>query len=87
MERNNVADKVMVVPASSPDLNPIENVWASMKDHLGKNVKPKLKEELVAGIVSFWEEHLTDLQCASYIDHIHKAIPRTILNHGWPSGL
>ena len=86
MTVNNMLDKVMVVPASSPDLNPIELVWGSMKDYLQRQIRPKTKEQLVSGIRQFWEE-LNAQQCARYIEHIHKAIPRTILNHGWPSGL
>lgn len=43
----------MTTPASSPDLNPIENVWSAMKTYLRSVVKPKKKEELVQGIVSF----------------------------------
>lgn len=35
---------------SSPDLNPIENIWASVKQYLCTNVKPKNIEELKAGI-------------------------------------
>lgn len=44
----------MTTPASSPDLDPIENVWPAMKTYLRSVVKPKKKEELVQGIVSFW---------------------------------
>lgn len=41
--------KMTKIPASSPDIKPIENVWAGMKLCLAKTVKPKKKEELVAG--------------------------------------
>ena len=37
-------------PAESPNLNPIENVWASLKDFLRYNHKPKSIESLVAGL-------------------------------------
>lgn len=37
-------------PASSPDLNPIELVWRSMKEHLRTYVKTKNMTELKDGI-------------------------------------
>lgn len=54
MMEKGMLDSVMKTPASSPDLNPIENVWATMKYHLQTHVKPRTKEELVGGIRSFW---------------------------------
>lgn len=54
MEEKQLTESVMTTPASSPDLNPIENVWSAMKTYLRSVVKPKKKEELVQGIVSFW---------------------------------
>ena len=85
MEENNMLDKVMVVPASSPDLNPIENVWGVMKDYLQRHIKPRTKDELVNGIRQYWKE-LTAEKCARFIDHIHKVIPKVILNNGDQSG-
>lgn len=52
MEEKQLTESVMTTPASSPDLNPIENVWSAMKTYLRSVVKPKKKEELVQGIVS-----------------------------------
>lgn len=84
MREKGMLDSVMKTPASSPDLNPIENVWATMKYHLQTHVKPRTKEELVGGIRSFWES-LTPEQCARYIDHIHRVIPQVIINGGAPT--
>ncbi len=35
-------------PAESPDVNPIENVWHELKEFLRREVKPKIKVELVS---------------------------------------
>lgn len=84
MREKRMLDSVMKTPASSPDLNLIENVWATMKYHLQTHVKPRTKEELVGGIRSFWES-LTPEQCARYIDRIHRVIPQVIINGGAPT--
>jgi transposase len=85
MAQNGMADKVMTTPASSPDLNPIENVWASMKYYLQTVAKPRTKDQLVQGIKCFWDS-LTKQQCGRYIVHIHKVIPYVVLNDGEASG-
>ena len=38
----------------SPDLNPIENVWGSLKEYLRNSYKPKNLDELKSGIKEFW---------------------------------
>ena len=42
-------------PAESPDSNPIENMWHELKEFSRREVKPKTKQELIDGIVQFWE--------------------------------
>ena len=42
-------------PAESPDMNPIENLWHELKEYLRREIKPKTKDELVAGIQEFWK--------------------------------
>ena len=72
-------------PPSSPDLNPIENVWGSMKEYLRRVTKPKNTAELKAGIKEFWKT-LTPEVCTKYIRHLRKVIPKVIDDEGGPSG-
>lgn len=72
-------------PPSSPDLNPIENVWGSMKNYSRTHAKPKSTEELRAGIKAFWKT-LTPSVCKRYIRHLRRVIPKVIEVDGAPSG-
>lgn len=72
-------------PPESPDINPIENLWHEMKDHLRGVVKPTNKQELIDGIVAFWntvDEH----KCAKYIGLLRKVIPKVIDKGGDATG-
>lgn len=72
-------------PPESPDLNPIENVWHQMKEHIRKKVKPTSKEQLVKGIGDAWGL-LTQELCNRYINHLNKVIPKVIEVNGAASG-
>ena len=72
-------------PASSPDLNPIENIWGSMKQYLRTHVKPRTIEQLKVGIKQFWQT-LTPGVCRRYVSHMKKVIPKVIEEGGGPSG-
>ena len=39
----------------SPDINPIENLWHELKEYIRREVKPKVKQELINGILAFWK--------------------------------
>ena len=76
-------------PAESPDLNPIEKVWGSMKNFL-RDVHFRKPENrnlagLKDGIKKFWKT-LTPKICRKYMKHIHKVMPIVIQNRGEASG-
>ena len=73
-------------PAKSPDLNPIENVWGSLKYYLCTHHKPTNLQTLLSGITEFWKT-LTPEICTKYISHIQKkVIPKVIEVNGVASG-
>ena len=72
-------------PPESPDLNPIENIWGSLKQYLRTQYKPHNLEELKQGIMAFWST-LTPQVCEKYISHLHKVIPKVVEMNGNPSG-
>ena len=68
----------------SPDLNPIENLWHELKEYQRREVKPKTKDELVSGILEFW--NTVDAKCRKYMGHLRKVIPRVIQVNGDATG-
>lgn len=72
-------------PPESPDLNPIEDCWGSLKQYLHTFYKPTNLEELMDGIEQLWLS-LTPEICTKYIQHLHKVIPKVIEVNGNPSG-
>ena len=72
-------------PAESPDLNPIEKVWGSMKTYLRDKYKPRTLPQLKEGIRTYWSK-LTPEVCARYIDHLQKVMPIVVMEEGRPSG-
>ncbi|XP_069052902.1 uncharacterized protein [Lepisosteus oculatus] len=74
-------------PAESPDLNPIEMVWHSLKDYVRKTAKPVTKQELIDGIYKFWEEELTEQNCNNFINRLFRVLPRIVDRGGGHSGM
>ena len=72
-------------PPESPDLNPIENVWGSLKQYLRNFYKPRNLDQLKDGIQQFWNT-MTPSDCTRYINHLNKVIPKVIQVEGKLSG-
>ena len=72
-------------PVESPDLNPIENLWHELKEYLCQVVKASNKEELVSGILKFWES-VDTTKCKKYINHLKKVVPKVIEKNGGSTG-
>ena len=72
-------------PAESPDLNPIENLWHEAKEYLRREVKPKVKDELLNGLKEFWKT-VDVAKCRKYIRHLRKVVPKVIDLDGGPTG-
>ena len=72
-------------PPESPDLNPIENLWHELKEYQRRVVKPKTKEELISGILEFWNT-VDTAKCTKYIRHLKKVVPKVITVEGGPTG-
>ena len=72
-------------PPESPDCNPIENLWHELKEHLRREVKPRNKEDLIQGIVTFWET-VDVTKCCRYINHLANVLQKVIDCEGGPTG-
>ena len=73
-------------PASSADINPIERVWAELKQYIARRVKPLNKSELVKSIATFWPWRMAPAKCIKYIDHMQKVLPKVKAKKGSITG-
>jgi len=80
-----ILHKLEAHPSESPDTNPIENVWGSLKQYLRTKYKPRNLDELKQGVETF-RQTLTPAVCRRYIGHLYKVIPKIITVNGDPSG-
>ena len=69
----------------SPDANPIENLWHELKEFIRREVKPRNKQELIAGIARFWET-VNIAKCKKYISHLRKVVLKIIECNGQATG-
>lgn len=68
-------------PPHSPDLNPIENLWKSLKERVAARHTPTTQDELVAAVQVEWDK-LTLEEVNKYIDGFWNKIVRCRENGG-----
>lgn len=74
-------------PPESPDINPIELVWGSMKEAVRNQYKPKTLDDLKTSIMHYWETKLTPENCQKYIEHVQTVLPRVVEVNGAATGM
>lgn len=72
-------------PAESPDLNMIENVWATLKYYVSKD-NPRTQQELADSLLNNWKIHVTVEKCNNYINHLQNVLPKVVQVNGDYSG-
>ena len=72
-------------PAELQNKNPIENSWHKLKEYNWCVIQPTTKDELVSGILQFWES-IDMAKCKKYIYHLKKVVPKVIEKNGGPTG-
>ncbi len=75
---NNI--EVMLWPSQSPDLNPIEHLWAHMKKEVARN-KPKNLKDLKSILMRCWEEISPEVT-ANLVDSMPRRIEAVLRAKG-----
>ncbi|XP_011270705.1 hypothetical protein CAOG_09018 [Capsaspora owczarzaki ATCC 30864] len=75
--------KVLNWPPYSPDLNPIENLWAEIQKGVLSEFHPQNKQQLWEAIEKWTEKHVTPQYCRALIDSMPKRIEECLSAKGW----
>ena len=70
----------MQSPSDSPDLNPIERVWADLKKHV-RSFRCKTIQELIMACKEF-QKKMAPEYCQNYINKLKKIVQIVINNKG-----
>lgn len=70
-------------PPQSPDLNPIENLWAIVKRDL-KGKTPKNTDELFQLVKQSWE-NISVGTCQNLINSLPRRLTNVVKNKGYPT--
>ncbi|EIE92200.1 hypothetical protein RO3G_16911 [Rhizopus delemar RA 99-880] len=74
---------ILELPAQSPDLNPIENMWSLLKRRLNDyETAPKGMNELYERVTKVWYDLMKLEECQKVIESMPKRIKQCIKNKG-----
>jgi hypothetical protein len=76
--------EVMDWPPNSPDLNPIENLWRSLKMKL-KTDNTKNTQQLQQAISAIWMNDILRLECEKLVESLPRRIAAVLRNRGYPT--
>jgi hypothetical protein len=79
---NNV--KLLDWPGNSPDLNPIENLWARLKKLVAQR-RPSNKTELIEAIVASWHHVITVQELSGLVNSMPRRCMAVIAAKGYPT--
>ena len=68
-------------PGSSPDLNPIENLWTTMKQKVAEE-QPTSAQSLINAIKRVWTNELTVEYCEALVSSMPARIKAVLENKG-----
>ena len=71
-------------PGQSPDMNPIENLWA-MVGHVIRDRAPTCRSEIIAAIVHAWYRVITLETCQKLVESVPNRLKNTIKSKRFPS--
>ena len=78
--------QVMDWPGNSPDLNPIENVWAEMKRKLKKDHMITSLPLLIRAIKMMWVRDLPPKYFKKLAESMPRRLQKCLANNGHASG-
>ena len=71
-------------PGQSPDLNPIENLWAIMKFHVRRSM-PKNRTELIEAVLRSWHHAVSKLTLEKLVESMPRRLKSVIASRGFPT--
>jgi hypothetical protein len=75
---------VLSWPGNSPDLNPIENLWARLKCLVAAK-HPSNKTQLIEAIISSWYHTVTTDELKALVDSMPRRCLAVIKAKGYPT--
>jgi transposase len=76
--------KLLEWPGNSPDLNPIENLWARLKKLVSQR-RPSNKQELIEAIIHCWNHVITVEELQQLVNSMPRRCKAVIAAKGYPT--